>query len=83
MSDYKISDGFTIAEVKPITTSTKYLAEQLELLGTMYNSLLPTPGTDEKLSTDEQMQLDALIHWLTEILEEALLASEVLLEVTE
>lgn len=80
MSGYRISDGFRTRDIETVTTSTEYLGEQLDLLGDMYNTLM---RSNKRLDATQQGQLDALVHWLTEILKQAELSDTVVLEVVE
>lgn len=76
--NYGISNGWgNVVPVEPVTTSTKYLDEQLKMLGALYNQA-------DVFMTDRQKQdIDALIHWLTEILEKARDDDTVILQVVE
>jgi hypothetical protein len=84
-TEYTISDGFKTVKIETVTTSTKYLEENINLLGKMYDRLLgyDSLGHVISLNLPEQQSLDALIHWLTEIKEQAVLDDTVILKVLE
>lgn len=77
MSEYAISDGWRTVDVEPVTMSTKDLDDQLNFLGQVYNRDI------ENLSLQGQMMMDAIILFLTEINEQAVLDDTVILKVLE
>ena len=77
MSEYAISDGYRTVDVEPVTMSTKDLDDQLNFLGQVYNRDI------ENLSLQGQRMMDAIILFLTEINEQAVLDDTVILKVLE
>lgn len=79
VDEYAVSDGWRTVKVEPITTSTKYLVEQIKVVGKVCNRVY----VDGRMPVEDQKELDALIHWLTEILEQAKGDDTVVLDVVE
>jgi len=85
MTKIMMSDGWNKpVPIEMVKTSTKYLEDQIARVGELYNFAMEHgQPKGEYLNTSEQQDIDALIHWLTEIHEKAKLDDTVILEVVE